>query len=96
MYGTIGRMKVKPGKMNELIELMKSDTREIDGSVAFYAYQLDNNPDELMVAVIFRDKKSYFANADDPAQDAEYRKMVALLEAPPTWDDGEIIHSMTT
>jgi hypothetical protein len=45
------------------------------------------------MAVIFRDKESYMRNADDPAQDEMYRKLVALLEGPPTWEDGEIIAS---
>jgi hypothetical protein len=41
--------------------------------------------------VVFRDKDSYMRNADDPAQDEQYRKLVDLLEGPPSWEDGEII-----
>jgi quinol monooxygenase YgiN len=93
VFGTVGRFKVKPGKLDDVIALMKSDTREVDGSIAYYIYKLEEKPDEGIIAVVFRDKKSYFANADDPAQDAWYRKLVALLEAPPTWEDGEIVHS---
>jgi len=91
MYGTVGRLKVKPGKMDELAALMKTDTREVDGSINYYLYRLDSNPDEAILAVVFRDKESYMANADDPSQDENYRRMVKLLEGPPTWDDGEII-----
>ena len=93
MYGTVGRMKVKPGKFDELVALMKEDTREIDGAINYYLYKLDGNPDEAILAVVFRDKQSYMANADDPSQDDNYRKMVALLEGPPSWDDGEIVAS---
>jgi len=91
VYGTIGRMKVKPGKIGELIALMNSDDRKPDGSIVNYVYKLDNSENELMIAVVFRDKESYFKNADDPAQDEWYRKMVKLLEGPPSWDDGEIV-----
>ena len=91
MYGTVGRMKVKPGKLDELVALMKSDTREVDGSVNYFVYKLDEKPDEIILAVVFRDKQSYMANADDPSQDENYRKLVKLLEGPPTWDDGEIV-----
>ncbi|MCI0636913.1 MAG: hypothetical protein L0206_23810 [Actinobacteria bacterium] len=88
-------MKVKPGKMDELVKLMDEDQREIGGAVGYFMYKLEGKENEVILAVAFRDKESYFKNADDPAQDDAYRKMVALLEEPPTWDDGEIIASVT-
>ena len=91
MFGTVGRLKVKPGKLDELIATFNADQREVDGSMGWYLYKVEGKDDELILAVVFRDKESYFANADDPSQDEAYRKMVALLEGPPTWEDGEII-----
>jgi quinol monooxygenase YgiN len=91
MFGTVGRLKVKPGKLDELIAQMSSNPRDIDGSVAYYIYKVEGKDNELILAVVFRDKDSYMKNADDPSQDDAYRKMVALLEGPPTWEDGEII-----
>ncbi len=35
MFGTVGRMKVKPGKLDELISNQGQDQREIDGSIAY-------------------------------------------------------------
>jgi quinol monooxygenase YgiN len=93
MFGTIGRLKVKPGKLDELIALFSADQRAIDGSLAFYVYKVEGKEDELILAVAFRDKESYMANADDPSQDESYRSMVKLLQEPPTWEDGEIVHS---
>jgi quinol monooxygenase YgiN len=93
MFGTIGRLKVKPGKLDEFAAVMASEQREIDGSIAFYVYKVEDKENELIMAVVFRDKESYMRNADDPAQDEMYRKLVALLEGPPTWEDGEIIAS---
>ncbi len=91
MFGTVGRMKVKPGKLDELMSTLGQDQREIDGSIAYYAYKVEGKENEIILAVVFRDKESYFKNADDPSQDDQYRKLVALLEGPPTWEDGEII-----
>ena len=91
MFGTVGRLKVKPGKLDELIKTMNEDQREVEGSLGFYVYKVEGKENELILAVAFRDKESYFKNADDPAQDEAYRKMVALLDGPPTWEDGEII-----
>ena len=91
MFGTVGRLKVKPGKLDELIALMNSAQREVDGSLGYYLYKVEGKENELILAVVFRDKESYFKNADDPSQDENYRKMVALLEGPPTWEDGEIV-----
>ena len=91
MFGTIGHLKVKPGKFEEIQKAMADDTREVDGSVAYYIYKLEGKENEYKIAVVFRDKESYFKNADSPEQDDAYRKMVALLEEPPTWEDGEIV-----
>jgi quinol monooxygenase YgiN len=92
MFGTVGRLKVKPGKLDELIKTFGEDQREVDGSLGYYLYKVEGKENELILAVVFRDKESYFRNADDPSQDESYRRMVALLEGPPTWEDGEIIH----
>ena len=91
MFGTVGRLKVKPGKLDELIALFQGEQREVDGSIAYYAYKLEGKENEVILAVVFRDKESYMANADDPSQDEQYRKMVKLLDGPPSWEDGEIV-----
>jgi quinol monooxygenase YgiN len=93
MFGTVGRLKVKPGKLDALIAEFAGEEREIDGSVGFYVYKVEGKENELLLAVVFRDKDSYMRNADDPAQDERYRKLVDLLEGPPSWEDGEIIAS---
>ena len=91
MYGTVARMKVKPGELEQLQKVLSSD--QADGQIAVYAYQLDNDPNELIISVVFRDKKSYMANADDPKTDEWYQKVRAHLDEDPEWNDGEIIYS---
>ncbi len=43
--------------------------------------------------VIFENKEAYFALANSPEQDARYRKLLEILEAPPEWHDGEIVYA---
>lgn len=95
MYGTVSHMKAKPGKGDELIALMNSelDQRTPSGMKGVQVYRLDSNPDEFMLVVQFADKASYVANAEDPAQDAEFRKMRELLDADPHWHDGEVVYT---
>jgi len=95
MYGTIARMRPKPGQTKAIVAMMEEWERtrrsKIKGAVATYVYKPDRKPDELVMAVVFQDKKTYRANADDPEQDKWYQRFRALLQADPEWEDGEII-----
>jgi len=94
MYGTVARMKVKPGEADQLRKTMQDWDAEggsVDGAVATYVYQTDNDANELIMVALFRDKKSYMANADDPKTDEWFQLMRAHLEADPEWNDGEVI-----
>jgi quinol monooxygenase YgiN len=94
MYGTIARFRLKPGKGAELAELLQEFEEEnIPGVISEYIYQMDADPQEYYMAVIFEDKDQYMLNADSPEQDERYRRMRALLEDDPEWHDGEIAYS---
>jgi quinol monooxygenase YgiN len=92
MYGTVARMRAKPGT-GEQFSALAAEYEDLDvaGFVATYIYRLDDNPDDYYMAVLFEDRESYRRNAEDPAQDARYQRMRALLEADPKWHDGEVI-----
>ena len=94
MYGTVARMKVKSGKLDEFIKTMSagSDERATKGYMGEIVYKMDNNPNEVIMAVFFADKESYHANANDPEMNKEYEQYRALLDADPEWNDGEVIH----
>lgn len=98
MYGTVARMKVKPGKVDELIKVTTetTETRRPAGYLGEIIYRMDNNPNEVIMAVFFADKESYHANANDPAMNKEYERYRALLDADPEWNDGEVIHQFWT
>ena len=94
MYGTVARMRVKPGVAAQLEALstrMAGEEAGSPGYVAQYVYRMDADPDELYLAVIFASREAYQANAAIPDQTARYEEMVALLAGPPEWHDGEVI-----
>jgi len=95
MYGSIFRMKVKPGQEQKLVEMFKEWEQQrrprVKGAVASYLLKPDRKRNEMVGVAVFQDKQTYRANADDPEQDRWYRRMRELLEADPEWEDGEYI-----
>ena len=97
MYGTVARLRVKPGGAADLAAITSTyEELGVPGFVASHLYQADADPDELWMSVIFVDRESYRLNAEDPAQDVRYREMRALLLADPEWHDGHIISTAGT
>lgn len=96
MYGTVARMRLKPGMEAKFKSDMEQYERlKIPGFVSTTVYRMDTDPNELYMAVAFKDKASYVANARDPKQDERFKRMRAFLAADPEWHDGEIIASDT-
>lgn len=94
MYGTIARMRLKPGMEAEFREDMTRYSSDlVRGYVSTTVYRMDSDPNEVFMAVVFKDKASYVANAEDPKQDERYRAMLKFLDGEPEWHDGEIISS---
>jgi hypothetical protein len=96
MYGTIAQLRLRKnaeGKLHEVMDGMED--RHVEGFIASYVYRLDNDPQDLMLAVLFTDREAYVRNADDPAQDVQFRELRQLLERDPEWHDGEVIWSST-
>jgi quinol monooxygenase YgiN len=92
MYGTVARMRVKPGMGERVRELTAEyDDLAIPGFVATYAFRLDADPNDYYLVVLFEDRDSYRRNAVAPEQDARYRKLRELLEGDPKWHDGEVV-----
>lgn len=96
MYGTIARLRVKPGGVQALREMAEErGAGELpEGAVAEYVYQMDDDPRELFLVVIFEDKDSYVANARSPETHQRFLKWREWLTADPEWHDGEIVHAM--
>lgn len=94
MYGTVARMRAKPGVEAQLAEQMRIfEQAHVEGALGSYVYQMDNDPSEYWLAVIFTSKEAYVANAQSPEQDARYRQLLEYLAGPPEWHDGEIVYA---
>jgi quinol monooxygenase YgiN len=96
MYGTVARLRVKTGMESQFRQIIKEQTRpfeagQVPGFVASYGYRMDADPHDYYLAVVFASKEAYWANAQNPEQDARYRQWLPLLEGEPEWHDGEIV-----
>lgn len=98
MYGTVAHLRLKPNQDSAIADYMHYWTSErkpnVKGVVGGYIYQLDTDPGIAIMAVVFEDKESYVANAQSPAQNADYQRLRALLVEDPIWEDGEIIATL--
>lgn len=88
-FGSVFRLKPRPGQKQALINLFKSGRQP--GEIAgFQCAHVFDCGDEVWGVAVFSDEKAYRDNANDPAQDAEYQKMRALIESDPEWHDGTV------
>ena len=92
MYGTIARLRIKPGVKDEFVKAMDGfGDAVISGWIADYYFQMDNDSDEFYLVAIFRDKETYQANADSPEQHERYLVFRSFLADDPEWHDGFIV-----
>ena len=95
MYGTIIRLKVKPGFDEKVVELFEQWNRDrkpnVDGALNGYLMRPDGKADEFVGVALFRDRASYEANASNPEQDRWFRKLRETLLSDPQWEDGEYV-----
>ena len=91
MYGTVAKMRIKPGMEQALSAVSEQAKTDVSGIVGQYVYRMDSEPDVYYLAVMFRDKESYEANAASPDQHERYLAYRDLLAAEPEWHDGEIV-----
>jgi quinol monooxygenase YgiN len=93
MYGTIARLRLKPGMDEQFRELLRELRPQVPGLVFDHVYRTDAESHEYYLVVGFASQEAYRANAASPEQHARYERYRALLEADPEWHDGEIIFS---
>lgn len=95
MFGTLGRMTPKPGKLDELIaHLNDPEAAERNGYRGSYVL-VSEEGENVVVAVIYEDRDSYFAMVHEPKTDANYQQLLTLVEGEPTWTDGTWIAGPT-
>ena len=91
MYGTVAKMQVKAENVDAVRKVMAAQMEGTKPAGYIQSYVLlENDSDTQWLFVMFEDKASYMANADDPAQNERYMEFRALMEADPEWHDGAI------
>jgi hypothetical protein len=95
MYGSIARYRLKPGMEGQLLAFeQKIREAKLPGMVGAFTYRMDDDPSVYYEAVVFESKEAYRALAASPEQDARYREMLAIMEGPPEWHDGEVVSAI--
>jgi heme-degrading monooxygenase HmoA len=92
MYGSISRWRVREGQEQELEQLINEVMGTMPpGSRGVCVYKSDSDPREYWVAGSWDSKDAYTTNSNAPGQDANYRRLRALMDGDPEWHDGEIV-----
>jgi quinol monooxygenase YgiN len=92
MYGTIARMRIKPGALEGL---MRWGEQQEDGPglIALHVFQMDADPNELYLVVVAENEEIYRANANSPEQHQSFLEMMQFLVAEPEWHDGHVVQN---
>ena len=89
------RMKVQPGKVDELRRVMSSQQDEgrlrERGWVASVVGTRKDNPDEVWGCVTWDTSDRYYKNAESPEQNEMFQKMRSLLGGDPEWFDCDVL-----
>ena len=91
MYGTVARLRAKPGAGERLIAFGQGERQSPD-QIAAYLYRLDNDPDTYYLAVVFDNEDADRRHAASPGAHANYLQLRQLLDGEPEWHDGTIVH----
>jgi len=93
MYGTVARMRVRAGAATQFQQVAQEiGVGRAPGQVSVVVYQMDANPHEFYLAVMFESREAYVANANSPEQHERFMQLMAVLEGEPEWHDGEIVY----
>jgi heme-degrading monooxygenase HmoA len=95
VYGTVAKMKLKPGAEDKIMQVMEASEVERPGHIATYVFKSDKDPNVHIVTTIFESRSAYRKFAESPEQDKRFRQMKELLAGEPEWNDGEVVHHDT-
>lgn len=88
VYGTIMRARVKPERRQEFEQFMRE--LEPPFEVGFHGAQAgweDGDENRLVMAVFFKDREAYRANAERQETRDNYEKMLGYLDGGVEWLD---------
>lgn len=92
LYGTIAKMKLKPGAEEKVMQVMGGSDAGAEGHVSTFVFKSDADPNVHFVTTVFDSKAAYKKFADSPEQGKRFHQIKELLAGEPEWNDGEVIH----
>jgi quinol monooxygenase YgiN len=91
MYGTVARLKTKPGQREVITAMLEQTGGQLDpGEVTAHFFSLDSDPDGLVLVAVFESKEAYVANSKRSETHERYMQLRSLLAADPEWLDGSV------
>ncbi len=94
MFGTIGRVRLKPGREGEFQSMMEDWKREIRPKVPGRFLELmgrsTERPDETMFIALAQDEQTYRNLAAMPEQHAFFERFMSVAEGDIKWEDVEL------
>lgn len=91
MFGTVAKMRIKPGADVMLMAWSRALLMNIKGHVSTTIYRSVEDPQVLWMTVVFEDEASYRANAESPEQHRRWQQMRSVVEDDIEWSDGHIL-----
>jgi quinol monooxygenase YgiN len=89
MWGTIAKMKLKPGAgpfLRAQFHSMRNAER-MPGWLFTHLFESDTDPNELWMVAMFTDKEAYRRNAESPGQHQVFLLIRSCLEEDVEWHD---------
>jgi quinol monooxygenase YgiN len=90
MYGSISRLKVKPGKWEALRQSAEAGP-QAEGPGAVAVLRTDADSDEYYVMMVAESEKAYRANSERPDMHEAYLERLQWLQSEPEWHDGKVL-----
>lgn len=88
MFGTVARIRIKPGKEDDLRRIAGEITdADPPGFVRNYVLRSKDDPQEIWLVALFDSEQAYYDNASRPETNAQYERWMELTEGQPEWHD---------
>ena len=93
MYGVIAHFCLKPGMEARLLEVER-EFREagMPGLRIEFILRMDDDPNNLYEAILFESKEAFLSVGDIPGQAERSQKLLALIDGPVEWHNGELLY----
>jgi len=95
MFGICGKMKIQPGRRDEVIDLIREAVSTVGGGSGLIAYNVfvtHEDPDTILETELWTDQAAHDTWISGPARPLA-AKIDALLAEPPTAWPGDVLYA---